>query len=181
MLKEEDRLAAVIYKIDEEALIVPRGAFIQTPTGEVVRNRLFDGLSENESAKFNNYLHFRNAKLLRDKPLLYRANLDKAVDFLDAIDEDEPKGLWILKILDSRKEGLFYFILFITTGCWSLQFERGSSLVLLRSLKWIGAVAFHVPETRILVVYTGELVNQIKIYHLCYKYRDNKLSKKLNK
>jgi len=32
-------------------------------------------------------------------------------------------------------------------GCWSLQFERGSSLILLRSLKWPGSSFFHVPET----------------------------------
>jgi hypothetical protein len=43
LLKEEDRLAAVIVKIEEDALIVPRGAYVQQPTGEVVRNRLFEG------------------------------------------------------------------------------------------------------------------------------------------
>ena len=38
-------------------------------------------------------------------------------------------------------------IFFICEGCWSLQFERGSALVLLRSLKWPGASFFHVPST----------------------------------
>jgi radial spoke head protein 9 len=42
---------------------------------------------------------------------------------MDPINEDQPKG------------------------CWSLQFERGSDLVLLRSLKWPGASLFHVPGT----------------------------------
>lgn len=121
-LKEEDRLAAVISRIEEDALIIPRAAFIQQPTGEIVKNRLFEGLSVIEAAKFNNYLHFRHAKLLEKKSPLFRANLDKAVDFLDPIDEDQPNG------------------------CWSLQFERGSALVLLRSLKWPGASFFHVPE-----------------------------------
>ena len=81
------------------------------------------GLSVNEAAKFGNYFHFRDAKLLQEKSLLFRANLDKAVDFLDPVDEDQPKG------------------------CWSLQFERGSALVLMRSLKWPGLTFFHVPET----------------------------------
>lgn len=45
-----------------------------------------------EAAKFNNYLHFRHAKLLEKKSPLFRANLDKAVDFLDPIDEDQPNG-----------------------------------------------------------------------------------------
>ena len=145
MLKEEDRLAAVISKIEEEALVVPRGAFVQQPTGEIVRNRLFEGIYQNcidktqsqctqiiyklkglpvnESAKFCNYFHFRDPQLNEEKSPSFKANLDKAIDFLDPIDEDQPKG------------------------CWSLQFERGSSLVLLRSLKWPGSSFFHVPET----------------------------------
>jgi radial spoke head protein 9 len=77
----------------------------------------------NEAAKFGNYFHFRPAKLLNEKSPLYRADLDKAVDFLDPIDEDQPKG------------------------CWSLQFERGSSLVQLRSLKWPGSSFFIIPDS----------------------------------
>lgn len=123
-MKEEDRLSATIRLIENEALIVPRGAFVQQPTGEITRNRLFDGLTAIEAAKHGNYLHFREAQSLKDKSLLYRANLDKAIDFLDPIDEDQPKG------------------------CWSLQFERGSALVLLRSLKWPGSAFFHVPGTQ---------------------------------
>ena len=91
-LKEEDRLAAVISRIEEEALIIPRAGFIQQPTGEIVKNRLFEGLSVIEAAKFNNYLHFRPARLLEEKSPLFRANLDKAIDFLDPIDEDQPNG-----------------------------------------------------------------------------------------
>lgn len=123
LLKEEDRLAAVIAEIEREAVIVPRGSFLLQPTGEIVKNRLFEGLSENEAAKFGNYFHFRVPELLETKSPLFRANLDKAIDFLDPVDEDQPKG------------------------CWSLQFERGSALVLLRSLKWPGSSFFHVPNT----------------------------------
>lgn len=43
MLKEEDRLSATIQQIEEETLLIPRGSFIQEPTGEIVKNRLFDG------------------------------------------------------------------------------------------------------------------------------------------
>ncbi len=93
MLKEEDRLAAVVSRIEDEASIVPRSAFILQPTGEIVKNRLFEGLGVNEAAKFGNYFHFREAKLLNEKSPLLRANLDKAMDFLDPIDEDQPKGI----------------------------------------------------------------------------------------
>lgn len=44
-LKEEDRLAAVVSRIDEEAAVVPRGAFIKTPLGEVVVNKSFQGMA----------------------------------------------------------------------------------------------------------------------------------------
>jgi hypothetical protein len=44
LLKEEDRLAAAVQKIEQEAFIVPRGAFILQPTGEIVKNRLFEGI-----------------------------------------------------------------------------------------------------------------------------------------
>jgi len=34
-------------------------------------------------------------------------------------------------------------------GSWSLQFERGSGQVTLRSLLWLGYTFFHVPESRV--------------------------------
>lgn len=123
-IKEEDRLSAVIADIDNSSRIVPRGAYVKTPTGQTYTNRSFEGLSVAEAAKLCNYMHFREASKLQEKSLLQKANLDKALDFLDPIDEDIPKG------------------------CWSLQFERGSGLVILRSLLWLGYVFFHVPGTR---------------------------------
>ena len=45
MIKEEDRLTSVIAEIDEDVCIVPRGAFQKWPTGEVVANRSFEGLT----------------------------------------------------------------------------------------------------------------------------------------
>lgn len=83
----------MINEVEREATIVPRGAYVLQPTGEIVKNRLFEGLNQNEAAKFGNYLHFKAPELLEQKSPLFRANLDKAVDFLDPIDEDQPKGL----------------------------------------------------------------------------------------
>lgn len=123
-IKEEDRLAAVIADIEEDVRIVPRGAFVKKPTGQVVPNRSFEGLSVSEAAKLCSYTHFREPKLLHEKTLLQRANLEKAIDFMDIIEEDIPKG------------------------SWSLQFERGSGLVTLRSLLWLGYVSYHIPGTR---------------------------------
>lgn len=120
-IKEETRLAATIAEIDQEVRIVPRGSFVKTPTGQVFKNRSFEGLSVAEAAKLCNYMHFAEPTKLQEKSLLQKANLDKAIDFMDAIDEDVPKG------------------------GWSLQFERGSTQVTLRSLLWHGYVFYHTP------------------------------------
>ncbi|MCL4168886.1 UNVERIFIED_CONTAM: hypothetical protein GTU68_062685, partial [Idotea baltica] len=124
IIKEEDRLAGVVAEIDDSATIVPRGAYICTPSGQVVSNRSFDGLELADCAKLSAYYHFREAKLLHSKSIIERANLDKAIDFMDSIEEDIPKG------------------------SWSLQFDRGSGLVVLKSLLWPGYVFFHVPGNR---------------------------------
>ncbi len=42
-IKEEERLAAVIDEIDHDVKIAPRGAYVKTPTGQVYRNRSFEG------------------------------------------------------------------------------------------------------------------------------------------
>ncbi|KAK3093487.1 hypothetical protein FSP39_016321 [Pinctada imbricata] len=123
-IKEEDRLASVIAEIDEDVRVVPRASFVKTPDGEVISNRSFEGLSVSEAAKICSYMHFRDPKVLEQKSLLQKANLDKSIDFLDTLEEDIPKG------------------------SWSLQFERGSGLVTLRSLLWLGFVSYHVPGTR---------------------------------
>jgi len=134
-IKEEDRLAAVIADIDADVRIVPRGSYVKTPTGQVYQNRSFEGLTVAEAAKLCNYMHFRDPIKLQEKSLLQKANLDKAIDFMDCLEEDIPKG------------------------SWSLQFERGSGLVSLRSLLWLGYIFYHVPGARSygsLYVGTGE-------------------------
>lgn len=45
MIKEEDRLTSVIAEIDEDVSIVPRAAYQKWPSGEVVANRSFEGLT----------------------------------------------------------------------------------------------------------------------------------------
>ncbi|XP_041469798.1 radial spoke head protein 9 homolog [Lytechinus variegatus] len=133
MIKEEDRLAAVIAKIDEEVAIVPRGAYARNPNNLVCKNRSFEGLSVTEAGKLHNYFHFREAVRLNEKTLLEKADLDKSIDFLDAIHEDIPRG-----------------------GSWSLDFARGSGLVIIRSLLWPGLSFYHVPSsTKFGYIYSG--------------------------
>ena len=42
-MKEEDRLAAVVSTIDAEVAVVPRGAYVKAPLGDVVVNQSFKG------------------------------------------------------------------------------------------------------------------------------------------
>eukprot|EP00731_Ephydatia_muelleri_P027979 Em0019g852a len=61
-MKEEDRLAAVVTRIDEEGAIVPRGAYIKTALNEVTINRSFQGLSFAEAKNLHYYVHFKETQ-----------------------------------------------------------------------------------------------------------------------
>ncbi|CAH8490967.1 unnamed protein product [Schistosoma turkestanicum] len=122
-MKEEDRLAAIIYRMEEDVVIVPRGAYLRMYNGQVVKNKSFEGLTIAEASKQLSYFHCRLPVSTTIRPPTERANHDKAIDFLDTIEDDNPKG------------------------CWAIQFERGSNLVLVKSLLWIGYVLYHVPGT----------------------------------
>lgn len=47
-----------------------------------------------------NYMHFREAKRLNLRTLLQRANMDKAIDFMDSIEDDVPRGKLFLAVVD---------------------------------------------------------------------------------
>uniref|UniRef100_UPI00358EBDB5 radial spoke head protein 9 homolog n=1 Tax=Myxine glutinosa TaxID=7769 RepID=UPI00358EBDB5 len=118
-IKEEIRLAVVVAAIDEEVALAPRGAFIKTPIGQVIKNRSFEGLTIEEGVKLRSYMHLRELKLPSTMSLLQKSKLDPSIDFLDSIEKDFPKG------------------------CWSLQIEQGGRFAVLRSLHWIGLTFYH--------------------------------------
>ncbi|XP_014862839.1 PREDICTED: radial spoke head protein 9 homolog [Poecilia mexicana] len=122
-VSEENRLAVTIQQIDEEVSVVPRGAFIRTPLGLVHVNRSFEGLSESEARKLDNFLHFREPKRANTLYLERMGDWCPAIDFLDVLSDDIPKG------------------------SWSLQFECASRVCVLRSLLWFGLTFYHVPNT----------------------------------
>ncbi|NXS08844.1 RSPH9 protein, partial [Neodrepanis coruscans] len=124
VIKEEARLIATIEEIDRAVGIVPRGAFVKTPLGSVHENRHFEGLSLAEAKKLSSYFHFTKPVNLKNKTLLEKANLDPSTDFLDSLEHDIPKG------------------------SWSVQLEKGGTVVVLRSLLWLGLTFYHVPLTK---------------------------------
>ena len=54
---------------------------------------------------------------------------------------------WLATVASSVKGVLVCFFC-PSSGSWSIQFERGSGLVMLRSLHWQGFSFYHVPGTR---------------------------------
>lgn len=128
-VKEEDRLATVVLKIDQEAMLVPRGAFLRSPAGIVTPNDAFPGLSEEKAKNLENWFHFSAPVRLPKKSLLEQADATAPIDFLEQASSDVP-----------------------ACGSWSVQLERGpgvdAPVVKLRSLHWIGAECCHIPESK---------------------------------
>ncbi|XP_062345196.1 radial spoke head protein 9 homolog isoform X3 [Cinclus cinclus] len=118
------RLMESVEQIDREVGIVPRGAFVKTPLGSVHENRHFEGLSLVEAKKLSSYFHFTEPVSLKNKTLLEKADLDPSTDFLDSLEHDIPRG------------------------SWSIQLEKGGTVVVLRSLLWLGLTFYHVPMTK---------------------------------
>ncbi|KAM8946285.1 radial spoke head protein 9 homolog [Pelodytes ibericus] len=122
-IKEESRLIATIAMIDKEAAVVPRGAFVRNPLGQVKVNHSFRGLTESEAKKLCSFFHFTPSLNPNKRSLLEKADLNPSIDFLDSLEHDVPRG------------------------SWSLQFEQGSSVLVLRSLLWLGMTFYHIPLT----------------------------------
>lgn len=103
-MKEEDRLAAVISRIDNDVRIIPRGSFHRLTSGQVIRNKNYEGrslltcqirflgLTIAEASKLSSYQHLRKPLRYPHKPLDDKIKMDKAIDFLDTLENDIPKG-----------------------------------------------------------------------------------------
>lgn len=122
-VKEEDRLATTIDDVNDEAAIIPRGSYLRTPKGIVKPNRSFDGLCFTDAMREESYLHFCMKSNLQEQLISLRADADQSLDFLTPIVDDIP------------------------LGCWSIQSERGSVLVIIRNHAWPGYTFYHVPGT----------------------------------
>lgn len=113
---EMHRLAYTVAQIDNDCAVVPRGCAIIDATLQTRPNAGFRGLSYAEAGSLENYQHMRPSAT---------ADLDsasagiKATDFLDRLSDDEPRGVWALRV------------------------NPGSRTASLRSLKWPGYFFFH--------------------------------------
>jgi radial spoke head protein 9 len=121
VITEEQRLSAIVNKIDNDCALVPRGALRKTDVGVEV-NPTFSGLSLADAGLLHNYLKLRTPAY--PKSNLSKAQEDPAIDFLDKVSADEPQGTW------------------------SLQFHRGCKSAVVRSLGWPGFSAYLIPESK---------------------------------
>ncbi|PSN37511.1 Radial spoke head protein 9 [Blattella germanica] len=120
LLKEEDRLAATVALINDEAAIVPRGALFKRPDGYVVQNLAFKGLTLNEAQKLTSYQHYRKPQQRWNTNLLTQQDYNYAIDFLDTIDIDIPEE-----------------------QTWNIHTKLGGKVVILRNVYWPGMTIYH--------------------------------------
>lgn len=101
--KEVDRLGFVVRAIEFECACFPKGALKMSITHQLRYNEAFRGLSATDAVKAQNWTHFRqpmtpDAIAAARKPEAVFTN-----DFLEGIEQDEPKRCWSLQ-LDLRRE-----------------------------------------------------------------------------
>lgn len=120
---EAHRLAHTVAAIEADTGLVPRGAYVVTPTHHIVAEPMFVGLSGTEATSLDSYLHFRPAQHPSRAHALHKAAPVPNAAFLDPASEDEPKGVWALRL------------------------DAGRGLVEVRSLKWPGYLFYHAVGT----------------------------------
>jgi len=80
-------------------------------------------LRKTQAGRHQFYVHLRQPITFPKKTLLQREGLSKSLDFLDTIQDDIPKGSWVVR------EG------------------NTTPLVTIRNLLWPGSFFYHVPGT----------------------------------
>lgn len=98
-LTELERLAHTVHCIDTDTCVVPRGAFILTPTGVIQKNKQFEGFpSRGELSSLSNYLLFRDPQSEHTLKRIRKLGVTNNPDFLDGVTEDQPAGVWVTQV-----------------------------------------------------------------------------------
>lgn len=122
-LTEAERLGMVVLEIEFDTAVVPNGAHTLSDAHQVCKSIDFKGLGLTEATSLSNYVHFRSPIHIASLRALARTDIQFFSGFLDPIKGDLP------------------------IGCWTVRQDASITLVTLRSLKWTGYIAFHVPGT----------------------------------
>eukprot|EP00981_Chlorochromonas_danica_P003953 scaffold748_cov176-Ochromonas_danica.AAC.7 len=94
--REVHRLSYTIKQIDHDCFLTPRGAICIDATKKVIANSTFAGLSYDTSKSLRAYMHMRYPENLQGVALLKRPGIIKTDDFLDCVDKDTPKEMWVI-------------------------------------------------------------------------------------
>lgn len=101
--REVDRLGFVVRAIEFECACFPKGALKMSITHQLRYNEAFCGLTAAEALKMENWTHFRQPMTYEAITAARKPEAVFASDFLDGIEQDEPKRCWSLQ-LDLRRE-----------------------------------------------------------------------------
>lgn len=97
-LTELERLAHTVQSIDADTCVVPRGKFVMDPTGMIVSNAGYAGLTGAEASKTSNYLLFRDPQSPVTLAKIRKVGVSNNLDFLDTIVEGKPSGVWTVQV-----------------------------------------------------------------------------------
>lgn len=100
-LTELERLSHTVLCIDQDTCVVPRGAFIMTPVGLITKNKSFEGFNSSSSSNLSNYLLYRDPQSEQTMKKIRALGVSNNSDFLDAVTEDQPAGVWVTQVDDS--------------------------------------------------------------------------------
>lgn len=127
-LTELDRLAYVVYAIENDCTLAPLGAFKMTTTHQVRRNEAFRGLTSEQVGSLQNFLHFRNVQTITHKEQLDQPGAPFNAAFLEPLSDDFPRGQWTVQ--------------------GGLDHDDSSRIVSIRSLMWPGFTFYHKAGTK---------------------------------
>lgn len=122
VITEDRRLAATVAAISADAFIAPKGSIRALPSvaGKAETVKGFSGLSVADAGRAASYAHLRAPKTVK-KPT---SSADAGLDFLDSITSDVP------------------------SNSWSLQYQQGDAVAVVKSLLWPGHVHVTIPDTQ---------------------------------
>jgi hypothetical protein len=123
VVSEAQRLTRVVFCVDSEARIVPRGQYYMTADHRAVPAPGFFGLSPEDALSRESYMLLRSPRELKNKSVIETEGIIQSIDFLDTLSESAPTV--------------------------SLVQDLSTRTVTLRSLVWPGAFAWHLPESNV--------------------------------
>ena len=130
-LTELDRLCFVVAQL-RKLHCLPKNKLKMTPTGVVIANEAFRGLSRDEAFNLENWQLLRAPEHPEIKGRIARGEATYTTEFLDTVSSDEPKN------------------------AWSVQRDQTGTVATLRSQLWPGFMAYHRCNTTVCgFVYLG--------------------------